>query len=219
MLGESCAFLQLEGRGVVGDRLFALRDAEGKLGSGKTTRRFRRIDGLFDFRARLREGEPEIAFPDGRVMPASHPDIDRALSDVVGLPVTLAREGVTSHLDAGAIHLLTTASLAWLGQALPGVQADERRFRPNIVIDAVGSLPLEREWADATLCIGADVRLRVSERTERCTMVDFSQDDLRHEPELLRFLARQAEATFGVYAVVLSGGSIRCGDAITSADL
>ena len=79
MLGEQCDAVEIDNRGVVGDRVFAVRDPEGKLGSGKNTRRFRSIDGLFGFRARG-EGDVEIAFPDGRRMKAGDPAIHEALS-------------------------------------------------------------------------------------------------------------------------------------------
>jgi len=51
MRGERRERVWLDQRGVLGDRLYAVRDEAGKFGSGKTTRRFRRIDGLFRFRA------------------------------------------------------------------------------------------------------------------------------------------------------------------------
>ena len=38
--GEACEALELEARGVAHDRVFAVRTASGKLGSGKSTRRF-----------------------------------------------------------------------------------------------------------------------------------------------------------------------------------
>ena len=34
ILGERCAEVVLEGRGILGDRLYAVRDGDGKLGSG-----------------------------------------------------------------------------------------------------------------------------------------------------------------------------------------
>ena len=79
MLGEECTAVELETRGVAGDRLFALRDREGKLGSGKNSRRFRDIEGLFGFRARG-VGRVEVTFPDGRGMRADDPAIHEALS-------------------------------------------------------------------------------------------------------------------------------------------
>ena len=48
LLGEQLQEVQVEERGVVGDRLYAVTDRRGKLGSGKTSRRFRRLEGLFD---------------------------------------------------------------------------------------------------------------------------------------------------------------------------
>ena len=44
MRGERCEHLEIDHRGAIGDRLYAVRDEAGKFGSGKTTRRFRRID-------------------------------------------------------------------------------------------------------------------------------------------------------------------------------
>ena len=51
MLGETTTYLDIDRRGVVADRQFAIRNANGKFGSGKSTRRFRRIDGLLGFTA------------------------------------------------------------------------------------------------------------------------------------------------------------------------
>jgi len=36
MLGERCDELRVEARGAVGDRMYAVRDAEGKLGAART---------------------------------------------------------------------------------------------------------------------------------------------------------------------------------------
>ncbi|WP_203779916.1 MOSC N-terminal beta barrel domain-containing protein, partial [Actinoplanes philippinensis] len=51
LLGEVVEVAAVDARGLVGDRLWAIRDADGKFGSGKNTRRFRRMPGLFDLRA------------------------------------------------------------------------------------------------------------------------------------------------------------------------
>jgi len=91
MLGEPCSALALDARGAVGDRLYAVRDAAGKLGSGKNTRRFRQIDGLFGFSARWNDGALEITFPDGRRMQGSDSALNDALSSTLGCAVTLAR--------------------------------------------------------------------------------------------------------------------------------
>jgi len=216
-LGEPRDAVTLDKRGVEGDRLFAVRDARGKFGSGKTTRRFQRIDGLFRFQAEGGDGGvPEIVFPAGGRVSGADPRVHAALSEALGQPVTLAREAGVSHFDAGAVHLLTTASLRWLGTLLGGMP-DARRFRPNLVVGAPGDGPVEQEWRGAVLRVGAGVELRVAGPAERCVMVGFAQRELGEDARILRELAARADACLGVYADVVTPGTVRVGDAVTLA--
>ncbi len=215
MLGEECPSLELDARGVVGDRLFAVRDADGKFGSGKSTRRFHRIDGLFAFGAAYEADGPRITFPDGRAMRGDDPGVHAALSDVLGQPVTLAREAAISHMDAAPLHLLTTASLAWLQGLLPNAHVDDRRFRPNVLVDVPGAVQVERGWLGKVLHVGP-VALRVLDLTERCVMVTLPQDDLPPDARVLERLGRDGP-TFGVYAEVLVPGTITRGDPVVLA--
>jgi uncharacterized protein YcbX len=214
MLGEEPPFLDVTVRGAEGDRLYAVRDTDGKFGSGKSTRRFRKIDGLFGFSASYDDGEPIILFPTGRRMRGSDPAVHTALSDSLGRPVTLAKEAGISHFDAGPLHLLTTASIAWLRRLLPESSVDERRFRPNLLIDVPGDTQVERLWLGKTVCIGNEVRLRVRDLTERCVMVGMAQADLPDDPRVLRDLTRLAGPHFGVYAEVVISGRINRGDCL-----
>jgi len=218
MLGEQCAHLDVNARGVEGDRLYAVHDANGKFGSGKSSRRFCKIDGLFRFHATYEGQTPTIRFPDGRVMPGNAPGIDAALAAALGQPVTLAREAAVSHLDAGPIHLLTTAAVAWLRGALPDALVDERRFRPNVVIDVPGETQVERGWLGKTLAVGDEVRLRVMDLTKRCVMVGLAQADLPEDGRVLQHLASDADVCFGVYADILAPGRIRRGDRVSALD-
>jgi hypothetical protein len=45
LLGEPLEEVEVDERGFVGDRLFAVVDSNGKIGSGKTTRRFPCLPG------------------------------------------------------------------------------------------------------------------------------------------------------------------------------
>lgn len=213
MLGERCAALRVETRGVQGDRLFAIRDAQGKLGSGKHTRRFRRIDGLFGFHATLRDEIPQIRFPDGTVMNGDSPSVHQSLSDVLGLPVMLAREAEVAHFDSAPIHLVTSGSLAWLRAALPEAGIDARRFRPNLVIEVPDSEPIEQSWIGKRVRIG-EVELQVCDTTERCGMVAFAQSELPKAPRVLKHITRRADLKFGVYAQVVNAGIIRMHDVV-----
>jgi len=213
MLGEECVEVELEARGVRGDRRFAVRSDDGRLGSGKNSRRHRHLEGLFTFRARYAGDSPEITFPDGRRMLAGDPQIDAALSEALRTPVVLALEDGTSHFDSGPIHLVSSASLDWLRSRLPGSRIDERRFRPNLVVTGEES---EQAWIGRTLRIG-EVRLRVTDPTKRCGMTTFAQSDLPFDPKILRSIAQEADQLFGVYAEVVQAGRISRGDAVSVA--
>lgn len=213
--GEECERLVLNARGVEGDRRYAVLNREGRLGSGKTTRRFRQIDGLLELRAAYRGDVPELIFADGMRILASDPQIDAALSSALKVPVTLGREQDVSHLDSGPVHLITTAGLAWLRAALPDSIIDERRFRPNVVIDTPGVAQVELDWIGRTLAIGDQVRLRVTDRTERCRMVTLQQQKLPYDPHVLGSIIRDADAGFGAYAEVVTAGTIGRGDCCT----
>jgi uncharacterized protein len=66
MLGEVLAAVDVEERGLSGDRLWAVRDPDGKFGSGKNTRRFRRTPGLFGLRAYAAQPAPYRCSPGAR---------------------------------------------------------------------------------------------------------------------------------------------------------
>ena len=215
MLGEECAQLELERRGVRGDRLFAVRTADGRLGSGKNSGRLRQVDGLFGFGARYVGDCPELSFPDGRRLRGDDPQIDHELSRALGTRVSLARESQAPHFDACAVHIVSTASLAWLRSRLAGSRIDERRFRPNIVVATDGSGPVEQGWIGKLLRVGQGVRLQVVAPTERCRMTTLAQDDLPADPGILRCIAQEADLQFGVYAEVVEPGTIAGGDPVS----
>ena len=215
MLGEECAEVELETRGVRGDRRFAVRGDDGKLGTAKPgSRRFRPIAGLFTLRARYAGEWPEITFPDGRRLRGDDPAIDDALSAALQLPVALVRDDGISHFDDSPVHLVTSASLDWLRARLPESRVDARRFRPNITIATQQS---EISWVGKTLRIGDAVTLRVTAPTGRCGMTVAPQADLPFDPRILRCIAQEAGEDFGVYAEVLQPGRISRGDAVTIA--
>lgn len=204
--GEEVDTLCIEPRGAVGDRLYALRNAEGKFGSGKSTRRFRRMDGLLELQAACDGATPVITFPDGRVVAGDDPAIHDHLSGYVGQPVTLAREDEISHFDDSPLHLITTAGLRTLGLTA----TDAQRFRPNIVIDVPGYGFVEDRWIGRDLELG-DVRLRLTGGAVRCVMIGMAQEQLPEQPQLLRRVADLHDTCFGVYATVIRPGTVHLG--------
>jgi uncharacterized protein YcbX len=155
-----------------------------------------------------------IELADGRV---AHPGTaagDALLAAIVPPGWTLRPERATPHFDAGAVHLVTTATLAALAEGLGEPIATER-MRPNLLIDAgAADGLLEDGWLGRTLAIG-EVTLRIVGRTERCVMVGHAQPGLPRHPRLLQAVGRVNDACAGVYADVVTPGRIRAGDPVT----
>jgi uncharacterized protein YcbX len=215
LAGESLPTVEVDTRGLAGDRLWAVVDADGKLGSGKNTRRFRRMDGLLRLQATYdADGVPVVTLPDGSPRRADDPELDGLLGAVVGREVRLAREQAVSHFDDGPVSLVTTAALRALADVL-GDEVDPRRFRANLVVDHPGPGWAEDDWVGRTVRVGGRVRLRVDAALARCVMVDMAQEDLPDDGRLLKTLADHHDLCFGVRAHVEETGAVSLGDAVT----
>jgi uncharacterized protein YcbX len=210
MGGEALASGEVDGRGLVGDRWYAVVDGEGKLASGKHTNRFRRRDAVFEFAARTADGCVRVTGRGG-AWTVGDPALDAALSDATGDPVRVLPEGATPHQDAGEVSLVGTASLDWCREHL-GVDTDRRRLRPNLVVDT--SEPFVEETWSGVLSIGS-ARLRVVRRAERCRMVDIAQEGLSAQRGWLTGLTATREMCLAVYLDVESPGTIAVGDEVT----
>jgi uncharacterized protein YcbX len=222
--GELLAAAEFGPQGMVGDRRFAVRDADGKLGSGKSNRSCRRFDGLLAMTARYDpDGVAALTLPDGRTVRLDEEQVDDELRAALGRDgVRLAVEGdwptpqsPRPFYDGAPVHLLTTASLGWLAGAVPGAVIDERRMRPNLVL-RTGQRPElpEDAWVGRTLLVGERVRLYVDGRTQRCAMVNSAQSELPYSGEILKTLGARNELDLGVNAEVATGGTVRLGDPV-----
>ena len=213
LLGEQLREVQVEERGVVGDRLYAVTDRHGKLGSGKTSRRFRRLDGLFDLRARDGGARPIVTLPDGRELSVGDAELDAFLSERYGDQLRVLHEDGVPHHDAAPLHLLTTSSLRWLGTKIPASQIAARRFRPNVLLETSGDALVEDAWVGRRLALGGAV-IRVLERTERCVMTTNAQAELPKDPAVLRAVTEFNDVCLGINASVERGGIVTVGDSL-----
>lgn len=210
LVGERLEVADVVERGLRGDRLWAVRDEDGKLGSGKSSRRFRRMDGLLGLAASYDGDVPVVSFPDGRTLRGDDPAVHEALSHHVGRQVTLSREAEVSHFDDGPVHLVTTSSLRAVEQRL-GEPVDARRFRPNLVVDT-GNLEgmVEDAWVGSRLRVG-EVVLEVVAQMPRCVMVDLPQVGMG-ATRVLDVVGHLNDANLGVIATVVTPGRVRVGD-------
>jgi uncharacterized protein YcbX len=208
MGGESLASVDVDARGLVRDRWFAVVDAEGKLGSGKNSRRFRRFDAIFEYSAAMAGDDVRVVGPSGSWL-VGDAELDGVLSDHLGAEVAVRAEAGTPHQDAGQISLVGTASLDWCREHL-GVDGDRRRIRPNLVVSTTEPF-VEEGWGGAKVRLGG-VELTVVERIERCRMVDIAQEGLPEQAGWLKALGRERDLSLGIYADVTTAGSIALGD-------
>jgi uncharacterized protein len=206
MGGESLEQVDVDARGLVGDRAYAVVDGDGKLATGKHSRRFRRRDEVFEFASRTTTGGVRVT---GRGGEWRVPDdgLDRALSEAMGDPVRVLAETTTPYFDAGHVSLVGTASLAWCRARL-GVDADRRRIRPNLVVETDEPF-VEETWSG--LAVGG-VRLAAVERIERCRMIDIAQEGLPRDGRWLKALTDAREMCLGVYLDVVEPGRVTHGD-------
>ncbi|MDH6145091.1 MULTISPECIES: MOSC domain-containing protein [Kitasatospora] len=211
--GERLGQVAIDERGLAGDRLYAVRDGDGKFGSGKSTRRFRRMDGLLRLGSRLghRLDRPELLDPLGRAVADPTAFLRAYLQRD---DVALAREDTVSHFDQLPVSVVSTATLDWLRDTLPGTLVDERRFRPNIVLRTPpGTRPFcEDDWFGHEGGFGSGARLAFVRSSERCVMATTAQPGLPHAPELLKLIAAEHGNRLDALAAVSAPGPVRVGD-------
>lgn len=214
MGGEPMQRLDIDLRGTIDDRRWAVYDTDRKLGSGRNSGRCRRMDGLLDMSARLVDGIPVMSVPGEGELTGLGEHTDAALSRALARPgLRLERESDIRHLDASPIHIVTTASLRWLQHLLPDSGLSPRRFRPNIVLDVEGTEPVEQAWIGSELTLGS-LRLRITGTTERCRMVGAEQPGLDDDNRVLKTLGAVSHVQFGVYASVEQVGVVSVGDRV-----
>lgn len=123
-----------------------------------------------------------------------------------------------SFVDHSPVHLITTATLERIG-------AEAVRYRPNLVVDAAGAPFAENDWVGREITVGG-VRLRGTLPTPRCAIPTLEHGPLPRAAHAVRavFDVNQVDVPgFGVlpcaglYAEVLTPGTVRRGDPVVVA--
>jgi hypothetical protein len=152
----------------------------------------------------------------GAIMMASgSDDVAAALSAVAGERLSLVEHEPSNPF--AAVHILSSASLRSLANALPETRIEAARFRPNIVIDADEPGFPEHAWIGRTLKAGGAM-LRVTEGCIRCIMTNQATLTASLDRRVLEWVARNLRNVFGVYAAVEIPGPIAVGDEVSLVD-
>jgi uncharacterized protein YcbX len=139
---------------------------------------------------------------------------DFCADDMRGPPKILVAPGHSfSDVAKQVVSILNLASVAALESAV-GRPVDPLRFRANLHVTGWPAW-WEFEWLGRTLAVGADVKLKIVKRIVRCAATNVEPGtgirDMEIPATLLRTFGHQ---DCGVYAEVVSGGSIAAGDPI-----
>lgn len=213
MGGEALDTAVVDHRGLVGDRGWAVVDADGKFATGKNSRRFRRYDEVFDYRAVISSRGVFVSGHGGHWR-AGDPALDAELSGRFGAEVALRPEGATPYFDAGAVSLVGTATLDHCREH-DGVDADHRRLRANLLIETDEPF-IEESWVGRELLIGS-VRLRVVRSITRCRMIDLAQNGAAGTTDWLKTLGPR-DLQLAMYADVAAPGLLVVGQPVSLAD-
>jgi uncharacterized protein len=158
--------------------------------------------------------------PDGHRDEVVEAQLGAAFCNERGLPSAVPED---SFFDLYPLSILTTSTLARLGELEPEANFDVRRFRMNVIVDNAARGFVENEWVGRSIAIGDDVQLGVALPDPRCCMPSVEQEDLPRDPRVLKALARHnridvAGALYpcaGVYAVAEATGTIRQDDRVS----
>jgi uncharacterized protein YcbX len=238
MRGEALDEAWLSERGVVGDRVWAVRELErGGIMSART------FPTLLQLRARY-EGDPaldsaasiKIELPDGdRVLP-DDPQAPAILSNLLRRRVSLERvrserpapaeleaimrgEAYPPHrdfFDEEVLHLVATGTLEFMRKLRPGSDFDPRRFRANLYLDTGDEADgfVEDRWLEGVLEIGEQARIVGMRPAIRCAMTTHPQPELPHDVNILRTAWQYHQAYVGVFAAIGTPGRIRLNDPV-----
>jgi uncharacterized protein YcbX len=121
-----------------------------------------------------------------------------------------------TFFDCAVLHVLTTATIDRLRELYPQGRFEDRRLRPNVVVETSNPVKdfVEDAWIGRTVHIGDEVQLAITGPCPRCVMTTLAQGDLPKDSGILRTAAQHNNVNVGVYASVLRGGHVRRGDAI-----
>src|SRR6266481_2371595 len=220
MGGERLEVANLGWHGLDGDRRLAFRRLDDRSGFPWLTAS--RLPDLLLFGPQRREdgvqGElpTHIRTPDGEEMPVFGEDLATEVGRRYGAPVQMMQlnHGI---FDEANISVIAFDTVREIGR-LAGRNLDVRRFRPNVVVRLLRSVPFqEDEWVGGVLSFGEGddaPAIAVTMRDIRCSMVNFDPDSASPAPEVLKAVVRANQNTAGIYGTVTRIGRLAVGQTI-----
>jgi uncharacterized protein len=234
MAGEQLEVAELGWYGLEGDRRLALRRMDDHSGMPWLTAS--KLPDLVRYVPCPQENSPQrdlpthVRTPEGEVLPVFRnglPGDDLLGEDLAaevgrryGAPVQMMRlrHGI---FDEASISVIASETVSEIGR-LSGRSLDVRRFRPNVVVRLLRTVPFqEDEWVGGVLSFGEASEenhdapaITVTMRDERCSMVNLDPDTASIAPEVMKAVVRANQNNAGIYGAVTRVGRLEVGQKI-----
>ncbi len=221
MAGQRLESAQLGWHGVEGDRRFAFRRLADRGAFPWLTAS--RLPELLRYQPVGREdgaGEPlptHVRTPDGREYPLA----DEALREEIAtrhradVELMQFKHGI---FDDATVSVIATGTVQGIAREA-GLDADVRRFRPNLVIDTTDARPFEEDrWVGRVLEFGREgtgPAVSLTLRDLRCVMVNLDPDTAAANAEVMKAVVRMNDNYAGVYGTVVRTGELRVGQVVS----
>jgi len=219
MSGEPLEGAELGWHGLDGDRRLAFRRVGDRGGFPWLTAS--KLPELILFTP-MRHGPADgslpthVRTPEGEELELFGQELAAEVGRRHGAPVEM------THLNRGifdeaSLSVIASATVDAIGD-LASQPPDVRRFRPNVLIATARSVAFEEdEWVGGVLSFGegsAAAAVGITNRDERCSMVNFDPDSARSTAEVLKAIVRVRDNKAGVYATVMRRGRLTVGQPV-----
>jgi len=220
MGGERLAAANLGWHGLDGDRRLAFRRMADR--SGFPWLSASKFPDLLLFAPHRRENAAQgelpthVRTPAGEELPVFGEDLAQEVGRRHGAPVQMMqlRHGI---FDEASISVIASDTVREIGR-LAGRSPDVRRFRPNVVVRLLRSVPFqEDEWLGGVLSFGEGddaPAIAVTMRDDRCPIVNLDPDSASPAPEMLKAVVRANQNNAGIYGAVTRIGRLAVGQTI-----
>jgi uncharacterized protein YcbX len=220
MASEALNTAELGWHGLEGDRRLALRRLADRTGFPWLSAS--QFPGLLLFTPQsIPPGDAglptHVRTPDGRDLPTFGADLAAEVTRLYGGDVQMMhmRQGI---FDEGSVSVITLDTVGEISRQAEQ-RADVRRFRPNIVVRSLSTVPFhEDEWVGGTLSFGEEPNapaIAVTLRDVRCAMLNIDPDSGVPTPQMMKVVVRLNQNHAGVYGTVIRTGQIVVGQTIT----
>jgi uncharacterized protein YcbX len=220
MSGERLEAANLGWHGLDGDRRLAFRRIDDR--SGFPWLSASKLPDLLLFAPHRSENGAQgelpthVRTPDGKEMTVFGDDLATEIGRRCGAPVQMMQlnHGIFDEASLSVIAVDTVREIARLAGQTP----DVRRFRPNVVVRPLRSVPFqEDEWLGGVLSFGDGddaPAITVTMRDVRCSMVNLDPDSASRAAEVLKAIVRANQNNAGIYGSVTRTGRLAIGQTV-----